>query len=61
MTEQNQTPADVDDAEGHIYPQSAEDYRRTEDATRGRARARGDVEDTDVTEGHQSLLNRGLG
>jgi hypothetical protein len=61
VTEQNQTPADVDDAEGHIYPQSAEDYRRNEDTTRGRARARDDVDDTDDTEGHQSLLNRGMG
>jgi hypothetical protein len=61
VTEQNQAPADVDDAEGHIDPQSAEDtedYRRTEEATRDHTRTRDDADDT---EGHQSLLNRGIG
>jgi hypothetical protein len=61
LTEQNQTPAHVEDAEGHIYPQpteDTEDYRRDEDATRDHTRI---TDDNDDTEGHHSLLNRGIG
>jgi hypothetical protein len=56
MTEQNQTPADIDDTTGHGRVRDDDD---TDDTT-GHARARDD-DDTDDTEGHQSLLNRGIG
>ena len=57
MTEQNQTPVDVDDTEGHLHLRPAEGtegYQGTEDDTHGHARARDDDDGDGDTEGHSA-------
>jgi len=53
MTEQNQTPTDTDDTEGHVHLRPAEDtggYHGTEDDTHGHHYMRNDT--SDDTSGH---------